>query len=136
MEISQINYTGELHCTAVHLLSGTHITTDAPRDNEGKGESFSPTDLTCVSLATCMLTTMAIRAGKSGFTFGTASARVWKMMGNNPRKIDTIRVEIAVTSGSYTNEQMSLLENAAHNCPVALSLSSEVKQEIRIVYKH
>jgi uncharacterized OsmC-like protein len=136
MEISQINYTGELRNTAVHLKSGSIVVTDAPSDNEGKGEAFSPTDLLSVSLATCMLTFMAIQAKKSGFKLGLAKARVIKVMSALPRKVKQIGVHITIFEGEYLEEQKGILLNAANNCPVALSLSSELIQELQIDYKH
>jgi uncharacterized OsmC-like protein len=135
MEISEIKYIGNLRTESTHLLSKTRLTTDAPPDNEGKGESFSPTDLTCVSLATCMLTTMAIRARKNGFEMGKATARVTKVMQPTPRRIKTIKVEMEISEGIYNQVQKELLAQAAGNCPVALSLHPEVEQILHIVYK-
>jgi putative redox protein len=130
VEIS-IKYLGDLRCEALHKPSGTVITTDAPVDNEGRGESFSPTDLAATSLGTCMLTIMGIAARKQGVDLGETTVKVLKEMTSQPpRRIAKLTVVFTIPlPASY--EKREMLENAARNCPVHLSLHPEVVQEMR-----
>jgi uncharacterized OsmC-like protein len=89
----KITYTGDLHCEALHIKSNSRIATDAPVDNKGKGEAFSPTDLTCVSLATCIITTMAISAQAKNIAFGKVEAEIEKIMADQPRTIAEIKMD-------------------------------------------
>lgn len=132
MEISEVIYLGELRCDATHLKSATTIQTDAPIDNNGKGERFSPTDLTATSLASCMLTIMGIEAVKNNALFFGAKARVQKLMAINPRRIAIIRVAIALPKALEQNHK--LWEEVSRTCPVALSLHPDIKQEISFNY--
>jgi uncharacterized OsmC-like protein len=130
VEIS-ITYTGDLNCQAVHGPSRNQIETDAPTDNLGKGEAFSPTDLCATSLGTCMITTMAIFAQKNGFDFPAgATLAVRKIMtAAPPRRIARIEVDLDVPLPA-DHPHRAALENAAHNCPVALSLHPEVERPV------
>lgn len=134
MDTATVKYLGDLRTAAVHLKSGTSLTTDAPIDNNGKGESFSPTDLTAVALASCMLTVMGIAARKHGIIFNSALVSVKKHMVESPRRIAKIAVEIQIKDEHFTVHQMKLLETAAINCPVAKSLHPEMIQEIAFIY--
>jgi putative redox protein len=126
-----ITYQGELHCDATHGPSQSRLATDAPIDNLGKGQSFSPTDLCATSLGTCMVTTMAIYAKKNGFEFPAgAKLAVRKIMTSEPpRKITRIEVEIDIPLPS-NHAQRADLERVALNCPVALSLAPDVERPV------
>ena len=122
-----ISYQGQLHCDARHAPSGKTLVTDAPKDNHGKGETFSPTDLLATALGTCMLTVMGIVAQRHNITLEGATAKVTKEMAASPvRRIGRLTVEIRVP-GNLTEEQRKLLENAAHTCPVHKSLHPDVE---------
>ena len=123
----EIKHTGSLHSEALHTESGTRIHTDAPLDNGGKGESFSPTDLLATALGTCMTTTMDLYAKKNGFSIGGANAVVLKHMVSEPsRRVGRLEVVVEMPlSGSHP--QREALEKAALNCPVAKSLSPEIQ---------
>ena len=123
----EIKHTGSLHSEALHTESGTRIHTDAPLDNGGKGESFSPTDLLATALGTCMTTSMDLYAKKNGFSIGGANAVVLKHMVSEPsRRVGRLEVVVEMPlSGSHP--QREALERAALNCPVAKSLSPEIQ---------
>jgi putative redox protein len=124
----QINiaYQGQLHCEAEHGPSGTKLATDAPKDNHGKGETFSPTDLLATALGTCMLTVMGIVAQRHNIPLEGTTASVGKEMATSPvRRIGRLTVEIRVP-GNLSAEQRKLLENAAHTCPVHKSLHPDI----------
>lgn len=132
MVTQTIRYIGDLHCEAVHEPSGTQLITDAPKDNMGKGESFSPTDLVATALATCILTTMAIAARRYGVELGLSTAQVEKHMATAPpRRIAKLVCRITASGVSDTALQAKL-ERAAHQCPVHLSLHPEIEQLIFI----
>lgn len=125
-----IRYLGDLRCEAIHGPSGAVVVTDAPLDNEGKGESFSPTDLAATSLGTCMLTIMGIVARRHGIDLGGTTVKVRKeMTPQPPRRIARLTVVFSIPlPGSH--EKRELLENAARGCPVHLSLHPDVEQEM------
>lgn len=131
----QIVYKGEKHCELTHGPSGSMIETDAPRDNNGRGEKFSPTDLMGAALGSCVLTTMAIMAEKDGGTVDLrgARARVIKEMNPNPRKIASLPVEVEMPRG-IKPEDRKRLEAAAQTCPVHRSLHPDIKAPITFVY--
>ncbi len=131
---SSITYEGSLRTQAMHLRSGTVIISDAPTDNHGKGEAFSPTDLTATSLASCMLTIMGIKADNSDYSIDGTKAEVKKIMVSNPRRIGAIEVKITFPANNYTDKTKKILEHAALNCPVALSLSENIEQRVNFVY--
>lgn len=121
---------GNLRTEAVHLKSSNRIITDAPTDNNGKGEAFSPTDLVCASLVNCMMTIMGIRAQKNDIRLEGLSAEVTKVMASNPRKIAKIQVEFTLEDTNATEVQIKMLKEAALSCPVALSLNPEIDQDV------
>ena len=130
---SKITYLGDLRCESEHLQSGTRVFTDAPTDNHGKGEVFSPTDLCATSLAQCMLTTIAILGKDKGINIEGSYAELQKIMNPKPRKIAEI-VSDLYFSGSFSDEEKVFIENTAMNCPVALTLSAEVKKSVTFNY--
>ena len=126
----QFEYQGELHCKAVHGPSGTELNTDAPKDNQGRGESFSPTDLVATALGTCMLTVMGIMARTLAIDIAGSTATVEKEMTTAPpRRIASLAVKIHVT-GSISEENKQKLERAAHTCPVHKSLHPDIQTPI------
>jgi len=122
-------YVGGLRTEATHLQSGTKIITDAPTDNKGKGEAFSPTDLLAESLAGCILTTMGIAADVHGIDVTGTEAEVTKIMASDPRRVAEVVVNLKFPR-SYDEKQKTILERVAHTCPVALSLHPDVKQTV------
>lgn len=134
MATATINYIGGLRSNCTHLQSGSTIVTDAPTDNMGKGEAFSPTDLLSTSLVSCMLTTMGIVAQRENIPFPNASAEMTKVMAANPRRVAQIVVKVKMPDVAYTDQQKKLLEDTGYNCPVAKSLSPDVIQEISFEY--
>ncbi|MEN9685083.1 MAG: hypothetical protein RLZZ28_869 [Bacteroidota bacterium] len=129
---SQIIYKGDLRCMATHLQSGTIIETDAPTDNQGKGERFSPTDLVVVALATCMVTTMGIKAQGLGIKLDDTGIEVTKIMVSDPRRIGKILVHLFFPATLQLDEkQRDLMERTARTCPVARSLHPEVELDMQ-----
>ncbi|MBL9076986.1 MAG: OsmC family protein [Planctomycetes bacterium] len=122
-------YEGDLCCTATHGPSNSTVSTDAPKDNQGLGRYFSPTDLVATALGTCILTTMGIVARRHGIPLEGASVRVEKHMVDNPRRIGRLPVELVVP-GTFTDQQRKVLENAAHGCPVHKSLHPDIDARI------
>jgi putative redox protein len=123
-------YNGNLRCMATHAESGTTLITDAPKDNLGKGESFSPTDLLATAVGTCMLTTMAIAATKQGIEFPSATVRVRKEMTSSPpRMVAKLTIEI-IGSASVSQPNRLALERSAIECPVSHSLHPSVQTAI------
>ncbi len=133
MNTFQIKYEGNLRTSAKHLDSGEVIYTDAPKDNHGLGESFSPTDLVCSSLASCMLTIMAIAVEKHGINIKGTIAKVKKTMKSEPRMIAQIDVSFQF-SENHDSKIKTILERAALNCPVHKSLSVEIRKNIEFIY--
>ena len=116
------SYAGDLRCEAVHGPSGSKLATDAPADNEGRGETFSPTDLVATALGTCMATIMGIVADRHGWNIeGTSMTIAKEMTSEAPRRIRSLGVEIAGPA-LPSDEARKTLENAAHTCPVRLSI--------------
>ena len=130
MATSKVTYIGELRTSSTHIKSGEEIITDAPVDNQGKGEAFSPTDLLANSLASCILTVIGIAARTHRFNIDGATAQVTKYMGENPRRVVGIKVDLQFPKNNYSDKQKAIIENAARTCPVAFSLHPEIKKEI------
>ncbi len=123
-------YLGGLRTTAQHIKSGNDLITDAPLDNNGKGEAFSPTDLLCTSLSCCMMTLMGIYAQRENIDITGMTSEITKIMDENPRKVKEIQIHFQKDSLSATDVQITKLKRAALTCPVSLSLSKSVKQTI------
>lgn len=128
------NYIGALRTQATHIKSGEQLTTDAPTDNNGKGETFSPTDLLATALGSCMLTIMGIAANKNGFNIDNTTVETTKIMADSPRRVCEIHIKMNMPHNNYSDTEKKIIYNAAVNCPVAKSLSSELKQVIEIKY--
>jgi uncharacterized OsmC-like protein len=126
---SKVTYTGDLRTSSVHLQSGSEIITDAPLDNNGKGEAFSPTDMVANSLATCMFTIMGIKANQMDINFEGSTASVTKIMKAEPRMISKIIVEFDMKI-STDEKTKTILERAALTCPVYLSLHPDIQKEV------
>jgi putative redox protein len=130
MKISTIEYLGGLRNSATHLRSGQTIITDAPPDNNGKGEAFSPTDLLATSLGCCMLTIMGIVAERHQLDITGTKVDITKIMAANPRRVSEIVVEMTLPGNNFSENDRQLLENAARTCPVAYSLHPDLKQTV------
>lgn len=129
MATSSIQYLGELRTKATHNQSGTEIITDAPVDNHGKGEAFSPSDLIATALSCCMITIMGIVAQRENLDISGLKSEVTKIMSSTlPRKIAEIHIKFDFAPIIITDDQKLKLKNAAHTCPVALSLHPDIKQ--------
>lgn len=128
---STIIYRGDLRTEATHTHSGVTITTDAPVDNQGKGECFSPTDLLATSLGCCMVTIMGIAARTHGFNIDGTKIDVQKVMGTNPRRVVEVIIDLYFPHNNYSAKELKLLEASAKECPVAQSLHPDLKQTIR-----
>ena len=133
MNTFEVKYQGNLRTLVTHLDSGAKIITDAPKDNYGLGEAFSPTDLLCSALASCILTIMAITVGKKDIDIKDATAIVRKTMVNNPRRISKIDIELTFPQ-QYDSKTKTILERAAHNCPVHHAISKTVEKNILFKY--
>jgi uncharacterized OsmC-like protein len=123
-------YQGQLRTAMQHLQSNSQVITDAPVDNRGKGEAFSPTDLVSAALASCVMTIMAIKAGDMGHETIDMEARVWKTMASNPRRIARIQVELDLHIPEVTDQQKIILERTTKACPVARSLHPDTQKEV------
>lgn len=124
------SYLGGLRTEVTHLKSGNKVITDAPPDNNGRGEAFSPTDLTCASLNSCMMTLMGILAEREQIDLTGLKADIVKIMASNPRKIAEVQITFSHENLVATDIQKEKLKRAALTCPVALSLNDELKQNI------
>ena len=130
----KIVYEGGLHCRATHEPSGSAIVTDAPKDNQGKGEAFSPTDLLAASFGTCMMTVMGITASRHNIDLKGTTVDVIKEMATDPvRRIGSVTVTLRMVPGIPADKRQ-MLENAAYACPVHKSLHPDVKTPIQFVY--
>ena len=131
--ISKVTYKGSLRTEAIHVQSGNTIITDAPIDNHGKGEAFSPTDLVATALASCMLTIMGIVANRNHVKINGTTAEIEKIMGANPRRINQIKINIRFNE-NFDKKTKRKLENAALTCPVSNSLSENLNESIKFIY--
>ncbi len=130
----EIAYEGSLHCKLTHGPSGVSISTDAPKDNQGKGEAFSPTDLVAVALGSCILTTMAIYAKRHEKELGKMTAQVTKEMSTEaPRRISKISVKITMPKG-LSEEERKNYERVATSCPVHKSLHPDTQADVTFTY--
>ena len=131
--VSKVTYLGNLRTQCEHLQSGSNIITDAPVDNQGKGEAFSPTDTVATALASCMFTIIGIKARDRGLKVEGAIAEVTKTMAADPRRISAIKVDITFPQ-KYSEKDKIILERAAKTCPVLFSLHPDIKLDINFHY--
>ena len=131
---SEVIYNGDLRTTCTHLRSGIQVITDAPVDNRGKGEAFSPTDLVATALASCMMSIMGIRAMDNGLDIRGAKAEVNKIMAADPRRIARVEITFTMPQNNFTEDQKNLLVEAAMGCPVCMSLGTGCGQEVVFVW--
>ncbi|MCX6157025.1 MAG: OsmC family protein [Ignavibacteriota bacterium] len=134
MPTSTLKYLGDLRTELTHLQSGIVVITDAPTDNNGKGEAFSPTDLMSSSLCACMITIMGVAAQTHGFSIDGATAEITKIMSANPRKVSEVKVEITFPKNNYSDKDKRIIEYIAGTCPVALSLHPDLKQNVKLIF--
>lgn len=123
-------YTGGLRTTAKHMRSSDQIITDAPIDNQGKGEAFSPTDLLATSLGSCMLTIMGISAREHGFDIDGTEIEITKIMASNPRRVSEVAIDFKFPHSDYSDKEKKLIQLAAKSCPVSQSLHPDLIQTI------
>jgi uncharacterized OsmC-like protein len=123
-------YLGELRTEATHVKSGNKVFTDAPTDNQGKGEAFSPSDLLTASLGSCMLTIMGIKANEQNISIEGTTCSMVKIMATEPRRVSEIQVTFNFPVNDFTGKQRTALERAAHTCPVAKSLHPNLIQNV------
>lgn len=135
VETIRTTYTGQLRTEAIHVRSGNKLITDAPVDNHGKGETFSPTDLLATSLASCIFTIMGIKAEAAGFSIDGATSKTWKIMSENPRRVAEVKIEYDFTMLDLTDKQKKILQALVKVSPVPLSLHDETKQNVTIKFK-
>ena len=128
METSRITYTGGLRTEAVHAKSGQMFITDAPTDNQGRGEAFSPTDLLATSLGACAITVVGIAAGTHGFNVDGTSMRITKIMASDPRRVSEVIVEMDFPPVKYSEKEKQIITHTIKTCPVAQSLHPDLKQ--------
>jgi putative redox protein len=134
METARTIYKGDLRTEITHVKSGTVITTDAPPDNKGKGEFFSPTDLVASALGSCIFTIMGIAAREHGFSIDGATCAITKIMTDKPRKIGEISIEFDFTGHEFTDKQRKILDYCVKTCPVALSLGETLIQNVTLKF--
>jgi uncharacterized OsmC-like protein len=135
MSTATARYAGNLRTEATHNASGTTILTDAPVDNHGRGEAFSPTDLVSAALGSCMMTIMGIVAERQGLDLTGVTYAVTKHMAAEPRRIRQIDVQFQLPA-TLSEKERTILENAARTCPVALSLNPEIRQDVQFFYEN
>ncbi|MBK9391632.1 MAG: OsmC family protein [Bacteroidetes bacterium] len=131
---TRTKYLGDLRTEMLHVRSGKAVITDAPVDNKGKGEYFSPTDLVASALGSCIFTIMGIAAREHGFSIDGTSCSITKIMNDSPRKIGEIKIEFNLSNNSYSDKQKKILEYCVKTCPVALSLHESVIQNITLKF--
>ena len=134
MATSKVTYIGDLRTSSIHLQSGSEIISDAPIDNNGKGEAFSPTDTVANGLASCMFTVMGIKARDLGVDFSGSTAEVTKVMGTEPRRITEVHVAFTMNLEA-DDKTKTILERTAMTCPVFFSLHPDIKKEIVFNWK-
>lgn len=126
---SKVVYLGDLRTECTHIQSGTKIITDAPLDNQGKGEAFSPTDLLATSLASCMMTIIGIYCKNHEINFDSCTAEIEKIMGVNPRKVAKIIVHMDFTGNNWDSSTLEKVIIAGKTCPVAKTIEDSVQIE-------
>ena len=131
---SIVTYLGDLRTTSTHLQSGTVILSDAPTDNHGKGEAFSPTDLLCNSLASCLITIMALKSKDLNVNLEQTTAEVTKFMQTEPRRVSKIKIVMNMPI-AVSDKNKIILEKIAMNCPVMLSLHPDIEKDVTFIWK-
>lgn len=131
MATSKVKYSGDLRTECTHLASGSVIFTDAPTDNKGKGEKFSPTDLVATAYASCMLTIIGIHCQENGINFSHGEAEVSKIMASSPRRISGITIEMDLRGNGWDEETIQRIIRVAEACPVAKSVHPDITIDIR-----
>ena len=131
MATLRIEYLGGLRTQATHLKSGNTIVTDAPIDNNGLGEAFSPTDLVATAYISCMLTIIGIYCDKNGLEFKKGNGSVDKIMGSGPRRVSRLEIELDLTGNGWSEEEQKAVISAAEACPVAKSVHEEIELEFK-----
>ena len=134
MPTIETKYIGELRTHATHVRSGNKLITDAPVDNKGKGEAFSPTDLLATSLGSCAMTIIGIAAQTHGFNVDETGIRITKIMAENPRRVAEVIVEFDFPDNNYSAKEKAIIENAAKTCPTSKSLHPDLKQTLVFNY--
>jgi uncharacterized OsmC-like protein len=134
MNSMKVRYNGNLRCTATHLKSGNELITDAPTDNNGKGEAFSPTDLLCTALTTCMITLMGITANSKEIKLGEIDADIEKIMGSDPRRVSGINIHFKIQNLDFTDREKEIIKTAAMTCPVAKSIHPDIELGIEFQF--
>ncbi len=134
MNTAEVIYQGYLRSECTHLHSGVKIVTDAPTDNFGKGEAFSPTDLVAIALASCMITTVGILTRLENIHLEGSKLMVKKIMESNPRRIAQVHIDIEINNPDLNEEQKRRIEEIAQNCPVAKSLNPDLIQKLTFSY--
>jgi len=135
METATTKYLGDLRTEITHVRSGSIILTDAPVDNKGKGEKFSPTDLVASALGSCIFTIMGIAAREHGFSIDGSSCKITKIMTDAPRKIGEIKIDFDFTGNDYTDKQKKILTYCVKTCPVSLTLNESVFQNVTLLFR-
>jgi putative redox protein len=130
METIRTEYIGGLRTMAIHVASKNSLITDAPLDNHGKGEAFSPTDLLATSYGSCMITVVGIAANTHDFSVDGTILKITKIMASNPRRIGELIVELDFPHNNYTEKEKEIIRRTVYTCPVALSLHPDIKQTI------
>lgn len=134
MKTVRVSYLGNLRSQSTHIHSSEELITDAPVDNNGKGEAFSPTDLVTTATITCMLTTMGIVAEKNSIQMGDVEGDIEKIMGIGPRRIIALNTELIFRNHNLNESDKTLLENAALNCPVVKSIHPDIVINVKFNY--
>lgn len=135
METARTVYQGDLRTEIRHIRSGSIIVTDAPVDNKGRGEKFSPTDMVAAALGSCIFTIMGIAAGEHGFSIDGSTCVITKIMTENPRRIGEVMIDFDFSGGDYTEKQKKILDHCVKTCPVALTLNDSVNQNVKLHFR-
>jgi putative redox protein len=131
---SKVVYEGDLRTRLTHIYSGNGIITDAPLDNQGLAQAFSPTDLVASALGSCMMTIMGIKARGMNLDLKGTEIEITKVMASEPRRISEVHATIKFPPNNFSDKEKAILENAAKTCPVAQSLHPDIKQDLVFVW--
>lgn len=127
---SKIVYEGNLRTRMTHLYSGTEVLTDAPLDNQGLAQAFSPTDLVATALGSCMISIMGIKARDMNIELTGTTAEITKIMASDPRRISAVHIVIKFPKNNFSEKDKTIFENAARTCPVAKSMHPDILQDV------